>query len=536
MSPTEYLRHPGLLLAAVALAIGLVWFALGYPTQMPRAPLTAGEKLYCLSYAPAPAAVPVERIQADLARLAPHTGCVRTHATGTGLDRVPDIARPLDLQVLQGIALGRDADRNNAEIERAIALGKSHRAVIRAFVVGSGVLSRGELTADELGAHLRRVRTATGVPVTYADRPEAWLNSGALPELVDFVTVHVELYGGSIPVRASEAARTIQAVRAQVATRVGAKDIVIDDAGWPSAGRMRESARPSPANQARVLHDLVAAAKAGNFRISIFEGKDQRWRARMAGTAAAHWGLLDGETGQIKFRWGGAVSDHPLWFYQGLLGVMLAFVTFAASFLAARSLGPGGPARTEWRPVALIAFAAGLFVGWSVAELPLQSDSVFEWAHAALLIVLAVAVPPAAAAALVRGRPIESFAALFDPNSRRFMDPLSRTVTLLLVLTTVVAIELALGFVFDPANRDFVGAPLTGPVVAFLVLLSQIPPRARSASVAEVWAALILAVSAVFIAFNETLWNWQALWFALALLALAAACWLARGARAGQIR
>jgi glucan 1,3-beta-glucosidase len=535
MTVTRYLRHPGLLLAAVSLAIAFVWYALGYPTQLPRSPLAPGEKLECISYAPGGAAVSVQQIEADLARLAPHVACVRTYATGNGLDRVPEIARRLDLQVLQGVALGRDADRNNAEIERAIALAKSQRAAIRAFVVGSDVLSRNDLPATELAAQIRRVRDATKLPVTYADRPEAWLNAGTLAGVVDFVTVHVDLYGAEFPPRASDAARTTLETRTRVAARLGAKAVMVGEVGWPSAGRMRESARPSPANQARVLHDLVAAAKAANFRINFFEGQDQRWRGRLAGTAAAHWGLLDGETGEIKFRWGGIVSDHPLWFYQGLLGVMLAFVVFAAAFLAARSIGHGAPARADWRPVALIALTAGLFIGWSVAEVPLQSDSVFEWLHAALLIGLAVATPPAAAAALVHGNSMENFGALFDADVRRFAHPLSQAVTLLFVIATVVAIELALGLVFDPATRDFAGAPLTGPAAALMILALQNPPRGRSPSVAEIAAALVLAASSIFIAFNETFWNWQALWLALVLLLLAATCWLARGGRVAQI-
>jgi glucan 1,3-beta-glucosidase len=311
---------------------------------------------------------------------------------------------------------------------------------------------------------------------------------------------------------------------------------MVGEIGWPSAGRMREAALPSPTNQARLIHDLVAAAKAGNFQLNIFEGQDERWRGRIRGTASAHWGLLDGETGEIKFRWGRAVSDHPLWFYQGLLGIMLALVVFAAAFLAARSLGHGAPARVNWRPVALIALAAGMFVGWSVAEMPLQSDSLLEWVHAAFLIALAVATPPAAAAALVHGRPIEGFGALLDPDQRPSVHPLGQIVAVLFVLTVVIAIQLALGLVFDPSHRDFAGAALTGPTAALLILALERPAHGRARGVAEAAAALILAVAALFIAINETFWNWQALWFALTLLTLAAACWRARGVRAARNR
>jgi glucan 1,3-beta-glucosidase len=436
--------------------------------------------------------------------------------------------------VLQGLDIGRDADRNNAEVERAIALEKAYRGAIRGFVVGSEVLSRNDLSPAELAVLIRRVREATGLPVTYADHWEAWQNASAIIGLIDFVTIHVDLYAADPPVAIADAGRATAEARNRVAARVGGKEVFVGQVGWPSAGRMREWALPTPVNQARVVQDVVAAGKAGNFRVNLFEGVDQRWRGRLSGTAAAHLGLLDAETGEMKFRWGGAVSNHPLWFYQGLLGVMLALVVFAAAFLAARSLGPHAPARADWRPIALIALPAGLFIGWAIAEVPQQTDSAFEWAHATLLIALAVATPAAAAAAIVHEKPIESFAALLDADARRGTHPLIQFVLLLFILTVLAAIQIALGLVFDPGNRDFPGAILTGPAVALLVLVLCRRPLARSPSIAETAAAIVLAMSALFIVFNETFWNWQALWLGFALLALAAACWLASGARAAQ--
>ena len=48
---------------------------------------------------------------------------------------------------------------------------------------------------------------------------------------------------------------------------------------------------------------------------------------------------------------------------------------------------------------------------------------------------------------------------------------------------------------------------------------------------AETVAAATLALSAIYILFNETLANWQAVWFALALIVLAVTLVPARGAR-----
>lgn len=540
MSVPAFLRHPAVLLTAVSAAIAFVWFALGWPVAMPRPPLAANEKLDCLSYQPfRPGQSPSDpglviapaQIEQDLAKLNPFTSCVRTYTLGMGLDRVPEFARKSGLGVLVGLALGRDAERNRAEVERALAAARAHRPVIRGFVVGHEVLSSGDMPARELMAVIRRVRDETRLPVSYADTSDAWLKAPELLDVVTFVTINIRPYREKFPVAAAEAARRVSEVRTKAAERLRGKEIVVAEAGWPSAGRMREAALPSPANQALVIHNLAAAAKAGRFRIVIQEAFDQPWKLAAEGTAGAHYGLFDADNRAPKFRWGAAVTSHPLWFYQALLGVMQAFVTFAAGFLAARSLGPKQVLAADWLPVAGIALAGGLFVGWAVANAPRESLTIVDWIYSAIVLGLSIVTAPVAAAAAVRRTPFEGFPVLFDPLAWRGADPLARVVTALLALAVMVAIQRALGLVFDPEGRDFPFAPLTGPAAA-LFLLAWIAPRGRRReSIAEIAAALILGGAAIFIAFNETVWNWQALWFAAVLVLLAAGCLYARGER-----
>jgi exo-beta-1,3-glucanase (GH17 family) len=539
MNVFAFLRHPALLLVAVSAAIALGWFVLGRAVEMPRSPFGASEKLHCVSYDPlSPEAVErgevlsPERIDADLARLAPLTSCIRTYRTGAGLDHLPDIAARHGLWVWQGIAIGRNAARNDDEIERAIALAPTHRDVIRAFIVGSEVLSRRDLPSIELLAVLKRVRGWTGIPVSYADRWNIWLEAESIAAAVDFITVHIDLYRAEFPVPASEATREMVGGRARVAVRFKDKKVVVGEAGWPSAGRMREAALPSPASQARVLHEFATAAKAGDFELNLFEGYDQPWRQNREGVTGSHWGLLDADTGAQKFVWGRPVSNHPLWFTQGSLGVMLAFVVFAAAYAAARSFGLPGPRAANWWPVALIALAAGLPIGWAVAEIPLQTLSVLDWLYSLISIGLAFAVPPVAAAALVLRTPVEGFAIPLNARFRQAVGPLGLGIAVAFVLTVLLSMQQALGLVFDPAYRSFPFAPLTGPVVALLVLTLRNPAGSPHGGVGETVAAVVLAAAALFIAVNETLWNWQALWFAALLLALA---WTCRSARTGQI-
>jgi glucan 1,3-beta-glucosidase len=91
----------------------------------------------------------------------------------------------------------------------------------------------------------------------------------------------------------------------------------------------------------------------------------------------------------------------------------------------------------------------------------------------------------------------------------------------LLLLLTMLAVQAALGLVFDPRYRDFPFAPLSGAAAPFLVLLTSWPRRRDLRPAAETAAAAVLALAAVYVVCNETLANWQAVWFCAGLMALA---------------
>jgi glucan 1,3-beta-glucosidase len=533
-------RQPAPLLAAVSALIGLTWYVLGWPVTMPRSPLAPGEKLACVSYAPFRGGqspldpnlvVSTEQIDADLAELSEITSCVRTYSNSQGLDRIAEIARKHGLSVIQGIWLSREAERNKLEIETGIALAREYKDVIKIVVVGNEVLLRGEMAAPDLKDIIERVRRETGVPVTYADVWEFWLRNRELAAAVDFVTIHILPYWEDFPVPAGQAARHVVEIQAKAAASFPGKQVMIGEVGWPSAGRMRDGALPSLSNEALVMHEVIASAKSGNWPTNLIEAFDQPWKRKLEGTVGAHWGLLDGETRSAKFAWGGKVSDHPLWFSQGLLGILFAFVTFAGAYLAARSQGEDEPGKVDWLTVAGIALAGGLFLGWALALVPLENMSVIDWIKTIILVLLAFMVPPIAAAAAARRTPIAGFATVLDPLFCRAAAPLERLLAGLLLVTVAMAITVALGLVFDPRYRDFPFAPFTGPVAALFIATFASPSGLKREGIAEQTSAVLLAGSAIYIFFNEGLLNWQAQWFAALLLCLAAACLRLRVAR-----
>ena len=132
------------------------------------------------------------------------------------------------------------------------------------------------------------------------------------------------------------------------------KDILVGEFGWPSAGRMREGALPSPVNQARVMHEVLAHARRENYRVNLIEAYDQPWKRQLEGTVGGHWGIYDAYRRQPKFVWGGAVSNHPHWRWQAAGGVGLAALVFGVALAARRGIGAAASA-TGWLRIAAMA-------------------------------------------------------------------------------------------------------------------------------------------------------------------------------------
>ena len=98
----------------------------------------------------------------------------------------------------------------------------------------------------------------------------------------------------------------------------------------------------------------------------------------------------------------------------------------------------------------------------------------------------------------------------------------------MLILTTVIAAETALGFVFDPRYKDFPFASLTMAVLPFAALMLVNRPNEGVRPIAESAFAGVLVACALFMAFNEGGQNWQSLWTCAVYLGLALTLWRAR--------
>src|SRR5947199_10421252 len=339
------LRTPLALLLASLGMIAAVWWWLATHITLARAPIDPNAKLLCVSYAPfregqtplvLTTHIAPEQIAQDLAQLAKITDCVRTYSIENGLDQVPALAAKVGLKVIQGIWLSSNRIKNLAQISIAVGLAKEYPGTITALVVGNEVLLRGEMTTSDLAAIIRAVKAQVTIPVTYADVWEYWLRNREIYEAVDFVTIHILPYWEDFPIRAKYAAAHVDAIRKQMVIAFPGKEILIGETGWPSAGRMRDSALPSRSNQARVVSEILDLARQENFRVNLIEAYDQPWKRQLEGTVGGYWGLIDSARRVVKYPPGEAIRNFRFWKLQMVWGMPLSALFLGAACLTLR--------------------------------------------------------------------------------------------------------------------------------------------------------------------------------------------------------
>ena len=534
------LRTPLALLLISLGAIAAVWWWLATPINLARAPIDPNAKLMCVSYAPfrdaqtplQPATqIAPEQIAQDLAQLAKISDCVRTYSLENGLDQVPALAAKVGLKVIQGIWLGSNRLKNLAQISTGVRLSKEYPGVITALVVGNEVLLRGEMTTADLAANIRSVKSQVSVPVTYADVWEYWLRNREVYDAVDFVTIHILPYWEDFPIRAKYAAAHVDIIRQRMAVAFPGKEILVGETGWPSQGRMREGALPSRTNQARVVSELLDLAKRENFRVNLIEAYDQPWKRELEGTVGGYWGLIDSVRRAVKYPPTEPISNYPFWKLQMGIGMVLSFFVFAAGWLTLRRR-PWTPRVASWIAVGLSATTAGILLGITTDKLLYESYGLGGWLGWGALIAAAIASPLLCANALMTGRALPTFLELLGPRDDRTRSALTILLGAALVVTTLIGVETALGFVFDPRYKDFPYAALTMAVVPLSTLMLLNRPQQGARPIAEAVFASLLAGAALYTLFNEGSDNWQSLWTCAVYFLLAATLWRARG---GQI-
>lgn len=497
MTDSCFLRALAALVPVAVLCVA-VWAWLGRPVSLPDVP---GSRLECLSYTPAhdggspldkDFTAPVAMIAADMARVKPLSGCIRTYSALRSEGDVVAAAAKAGIQVWLGIWISADDEANTKEIDRAVAITNAYPRTVRLLVVGNEVLLRREMTAEKLARIIRGVRERTGHPVTYADIYEFWRRNRGLAEAVDVVTVHVLPYWDDpTPVSIDEvqghARRIIETTRA---TFPG-KAIQIGEIGWPSAGRTRGAAVPSRINEARFIREFAVQAGSIGLPYNIIEAVDQPWKRRPEGTVGGYWGVLDKHR-EAKFALIGPVSEWPRWRWAAAASVAGAVLALAAALAARRDLSWG-----RWLATAG-AGALCVAVLWGFAD---------QAQHFAIGIPGALWAGYLMLIAAFGGVLLTLRAGGWPPLPEA---PLAAYRWLVLAPAMVAALALAV----DGRHRDFLTLAFLLPALA-LILFDREP---RAPVIAEGWVAAGLALCGLFAI--DSIGNREAILWALCCLAL----------------
>ena len=310
------------------------------------------------------------------------------------------------------------------------------------------------------------------------------------------------------------------AIRRQVAAAIPDKEILIGEIGWPSAGpHARGGAAVAVEPGARHQRDAGARASARISRSTSSRPSISRGSAGSRARSAAIGAFSTARSRRRNSAFGGAVSDHPQWLMQAVAGVIFAAVIFAAA--SSPRSGKRAPSLL-WPRIALLAFPPAVLFGWT-----LERDAGRQFHHRRL----------AARACFARRRP------LLRRSPARPRLPLgARCQALRRCSARGAALATALGLVLGGsliALTLAVGRDRAWP--RFRSALPGYPVRAaerRHAGVSDadniaaatgraarcgetLLAAAVLVIAAVYIAFNETLANWQALWLCAGFAGLA---------------
>lgn len=515
---------PALLALWLVLAMGW-WWQQGMPNQIRD---TAAE-IDCLSYAPfrRPGATPFNaagsvtpaQIEADLRLLQSITPCVRTYGVGNGLDAVPQIARQLGMRVRLGAWLGQDQNANRIELDRALALARTHTDVIDVLIVGNEVLLRKDLSVAELRAHLVFAKANSRVPVTYADVWEFWRVNASLQDQVDWVTIHILPYWEDTPVAAQDAAAHVLSTARSMQATFATKPIWIGETGWPAAGRQRGLARPGTVEQARVLRDIVTLAKTEKLSVNVVEAFDQPWKKALEGAMGGAWGMFRADGTQRAQLSGDAIED-PFWIRGWASALAGGLIATAMGWIRNVRAKPG-PQRLAIQDLALLGLG-GALLG---AMLPLQWDYLALWSRDNREFALAVL-----ANCMVLTGAVFLLLDLVDWRGKSTAK--LRSYVALAALFT--ATWWALILLFDARYRGFPLALFAAPACFSMCLVVKSwttcesdrndprnPVTPDLASDQHRFLASMLCIASIAIVFNEGVENLQALglcsfWFAVA--------------------
>lgn len=242
-------------------------------------------------------------IDHDLELLASRTHSIRTYGSAEpGVREIPRLAKRHGLKVLVGAWLDADLEKNQVEIDAAVAAANSNSNVT-GVIVGNEALFRQNLTVSQLISYVMQVKARVDVPVTVAETYGEWTTNPKrmkpLADTVDFISVHMLPYWEGVPIEQAE--QHIRDCYAHMQKLYPGKRIVIAEVGWPSNGEYFAGGVPSAWNQETMIRQFLRFANEKNAEYFVIEAFDQPWKVG-EGEVGKYWGLFTADR-KPKFDW-----------------------------------------------------------------------------------------------------------------------------------------------------------------------------------------------------------------------------------------
>ncbi|MTB50015.1 glycosyl hydrolase family 17 protein [Lewinella sp. W8] len=238
-----------------------------------------------------------EQVRRRIGIMQPFTNWVRSFSCTEGNELVAKVAREMGLSTMVGAWLGKDQEKNEAEIEGLIKLAKAGFVDIAA--VGNEVMYRKDLTEDELLEAIERVKQALpGVPVGYVDAYYEFSHRPRITAACDVILANCYPYWEGCHIDYSLVYMKQMYHQAKAAGQ--GKKVIITETGWPSQGEGLEGAMPSEVNAMRYFINAQSWAREENIDIFYFSSFDESWKVGAEGDVGAYWGIWDKDE-KLKF-------------------------------------------------------------------------------------------------------------------------------------------------------------------------------------------------------------------------------------------
>jgi exo-beta-1,3-glucanase (GH17 family) len=234
--------------------------------------------------------IPEAQIRERLRIVQPYVNWVRTFSCTEGNELIPQLAHELGLKTLVGVWLGEDREKNEMELNGALAVARSGHADL--LGVGNEVLYRGDLPEAELIDYIQRARAgAPGVPVGYVDAYFNFVDHPRVSEACDVVFANCYPFWEGVP---AEHALVYMKDMYHRALRAGkGKKVIISETGWPNLGTtLRGAAAPSFENAIRYFINTYQWAEEEGIEVFYFSSFDEAWKTAEEGDVGAYWGLV----------------------------------------------------------------------------------------------------------------------------------------------------------------------------------------------------------------------------------------------------